>query len=89
MGNRDPRNGPSLSKATYKASRPGSVPSPERSQAERAQAASDAAKQRYFWQTLHNDPDMWFEEHFKKWATSHRGPNALQAHSGGAAGKFD
>jgi hypothetical protein len=66
MRNRRPRNGPSLSKATYGASRPGSAPSHERRQAERAQAATDAAKQRYFWQTLHNDPDIWFKEHFRK-----------------------
>lgn len=65
MGKRQPSNGPSLSKATYKAS-PGPAPSPERRQAERAQTATDSAKRRLFWQTLHNDPDGWFTEHFKK-----------------------
>jgi hypothetical protein len=66
MGSRHPSNGPSLSKATYKASRPGPAPSPERQRAEVELAATDAAKQRRFLQLMHNDPDAWFKEYFKK-----------------------
>jgi hypothetical protein len=65
MGNRHPANGPSLSKATYKVS-PGPAPSPERQRAALDQAATDAAKEKRFWQMMHNEPDRWFDENFKK-----------------------
>lgn len=48
MGNRHPRNGPSLSKATYKANRPSPAPSLERQLAAQEQLASDCAKTREF-----------------------------------------
>jgi len=41
-----PDNGPSLSKATYKASRPECAPSPERQQLAEEQLARDCAKSR-------------------------------------------
>jgi hypothetical protein len=46
MGSSHPRNGPSLAKATYKASRPSTAPSPERRQAEEQQTARDCEKVR-------------------------------------------
>jgi hypothetical protein len=64
MGIRDRSNGPSMGEATYKADR-GPAPSPERRQAARLQVEADAAKRRHFLQTLHNEPDVWYEENFE------------------------
>lgn len=50
-----PRNGPSLSKATYKADRPSLAPSPERRRAAQEQDARDADKSRRLHQEINKD----------------------------------
>jgi hypothetical protein len=62
MSKRHPQNGPSLSDATIKKSRP-NPPSPDRQQAALQQAMRDADKEKRFRQGLKEDPVGLIEEH--------------------------
>jgi hypothetical protein len=59
MSNRRPDNGLSLSKATYKPSRPALAPSPERRQEELNQLARDCADRLL----LGKNPAAWYDAH--------------------------
>ena len=60
-------NGPTFTKATYKASRNELASSPERRRAAEAEAMRDAAWGRRFRTLLNSkDKDAWYDEYFAK-----------------------